>query len=135
MDRQAAIERLLELYDNPTHFGPLEDADISVKGGNPGCGDIVDIHIKVNDDGKVERIMFQGEGCTISQAAAELVSERMEGLNLEDIEALEHDVIIDELGREVVMSRPRCATLALGTLKQAVHDYKIQHDASQEAKA
>jgi nitrogen fixation NifU-like protein len=125
----------LELYDNPTHFGPLENADISVKGGNPGCGDIVDIHIKVNDEGKVERIMFQGEGCTISQAAAELVSERMEGLNLEDIEALEHDVIIDELGREVVMSRPRCATLALGTLKQAVHDYRIQHEASEEAKA
>ncbi len=135
MDRQAAIERLLELYDNPTHFGPLEDADISAKGGNPGCGDIVDIHIKVNDDGKVERIMFQGEGCTISQAAAELVSERMEGLNLDEIEALEHDVIIDELGREVVMSRPRCATLALGTLKQAVHDYKIQHEASEEANA
>ena len=135
MDRQAAIERLLELYDNPTHFGPLENADISVKGGNPGCGDIVDIHIKVNNEGKVERIMFQGEGCTISQAAAELVSERMEGLSLEDIEALEHDVIIDELGREVVMSRPRCATLALGTLKQAVHDYRIQHEASEEAKA
>jgi nitrogen fixation NifU-like protein len=135
VDRQAAIERLLELYDNPTHFGPLEDADISAKGGNPGCGDIVDIHIKVNDDGKVERIMFQGEGCTISQAAAELVSERMEGLNLDDIEALEHDVIIDELGREVVMSRPRCATLALGTLKQAVHDYKIQHEANEEANA
>lgn len=135
MDRQAAIERLLELYDNPTHFGPLEGADISVKGGNPGCGDIVDIHIKVDDQGKVERIMFQGEGCTISQAAAELVSERMEGLTLEDIEALEQDVIIDELGREVVMSRPRCATLALGTLKQAVHDYRVQHEASEEAKA
>jgi nitrogen fixation NifU-like protein len=135
VDRQAAIERLLELYDNPTHFGPLEGADISVKGGNPGCGDIVDIHIKVDDQGKVERIMFQGEGCTISQAAAELVSERMEGLTLEDIEALEQDVIIDELGREVVMSRPRCATLALGTLKQAVHDYRVQHEASEEAKA
>jgi nitrogen fixation NifU-like protein len=130
VDRQAAIERLLELYDNPTHLGPLEDADISVKGGNPGCGDIVDIHIKVDDEGKVERIKFEGEGCTISQAAAELVSDRMEGLTLEDIEALEHDVIIDELGREVVMSRPRCATLALGTLKQAVHEYREKQEAN-----
>jgi nitrogen fixation protein NifU and related proteins len=128
VDRQAAIERLLELYDNPTHFGPLEDADISVKGGNPGCGDIVDIHIKVSDDGKMEKIMFQGEGCTISQAAAELVSDRMEGSTLGEIEALEHDVIIDELGREVVLSRPRCATLALGTLKQAVHEYRLKQE-------
>jgi nitrogen fixation NifU-like protein len=129
MERQAAIERLLELYDNPTHLGPLENADVSVKGGNPGCGDIVDIHIKVDEAGKVERIMFEGEGCTISQAAAELVSDRMEGSTLDEIEALEHDVIIDELGRDVVMSRPRCATLALGTLKQAVHDYKLKERA------
>lgn len=130
MDRQAAIERLLELYDNPTHSGPMEDADATAKGGNPGCGDIVDIHIKVSDQGKVERISFEGEGCTISQAAAELVAERMQGASLEEIEKLDHDVIIDELGRDVVMSRPRCATLALGTLKQAVHEYKSKVRAS-----
>jgi len=48
----------------------------------------------------------------------------MEGSTLDEIEHLDHDVIIDELGREVVISRPRCATLALGTLKQAVQQYK-----------
>jgi len=123
MDRQSAIEYLLELYENPVHRGPLEGADVSVHGGNPGCGDVVTIHFKV-DDGKVNVIRFEGEGCTISQAAAELVSEKMEGATLEEIENLQQDVIIDELGREVVMSRPRCATLALGTLKQAVQQYK-----------
>jgi nitrogen fixation NifU-like protein len=124
MDRQTAIENLLELYENPAHRGPLEDADISIKGGNPGCGDIVTIHLKVGDGDRAARIMFEGEGCTISQAAAEMVSERMEGASLEEIEQLEHDIVIDELGREVVMTRPRCATLALGTLKQAVHDFR-----------
>jgi nitrogen fixation protein NifU and related proteins len=124
MDRQTAIENLLELYENPTHRGELEHADVSVHGGNPGCGDIVTMFLKIGDDGKVEEIKFEGQGCTISQAAAELVSERMEGTTLEEIEDLQHDVIIDELGREVVMSRPRCATLALGTLKQAVHEYR-----------
>ena len=124
MDRQTAIENLLDLYENPTHRGPLEDADISIKGGNPGCGDIVTIHLKVGDGDRAERIMFEGEGCTISQAAAEMVAERMEGAGLQDIEQLEHDIIIDELGRDVVMARPRCATLALGTLKQAVRDFR-----------
>ena len=124
MDRQTAIENLLDLYENPTHRGALENADLSIRGGNPGCGDIVTIHIQVSDNERVERIMFEGEGCTISQAAAEMVSERMEGATLQEIENLEHDVIINELGREVVMARPRCATLALGTLKQAVHDYR-----------
>ena len=124
MDRQAAIEFLLDLYENPSHRGQLENADISVKGGNPGCGDIVTMHLKIGDDNRIQQIRFEGEGCTISQAAAELVSARMEGATLEEVEHLQHDVIIDELGREVVMTRPRCATLALGTLKQAVHDYK-----------
>ena len=127
MDRQTAIENLLELYENPTHRGTLDNPDISVNGGNPGCGDIVTIQFRVSDTGKVEQIMFEGEGCTISQAAAELVASRMEGSTLDDIEHLDHDVIIDELGREVVMSRPRCATLALGTLKQAVQEYKNSH--------
>src|SRR5687767_8762838 len=124
MDRQTAIENLLDLYENPLHRGELEGADISVQGGNPGCGDIVTIHLKVADGQRAERIMFEGEGCTISQAAAKMVADRMEGSNLEEIEQLEHDIVIDELGREVVMTRPRCATLALGTLKQAVHDYR-----------
>jgi nitrogen fixation NifU-like protein len=127
MDRQTAIENLLELYENPAHRGQLEHADVELNGGNPGCGDIVKIYLRVNEAGQVEEIRFEGEGCTISQAAAELVSSRMEGSTLDEIEHLEHDVIIDELGREVVISRPRCATLALGTLKQAVQQYKDSH--------
>ncbi len=125
MDRQTAIENLLELYENPEHRGTLDNADISVNGGNPGCGDVITIQLRISEEGQVERIMFDGEGCTISQAAAELVATRMEGSTLDEIERLDHDVIIDELGREIVMSRPRCATLALGTLKQAVKEYKV----------
>lgn len=127
VDRQTVIENLLDLYENPEHRGALDGADISVNGGNPGCGDVITMHIKVDADGKVEQIMFEGEGCTISQAAAEMVASRMEGASLRDIEEIQQDVIIEELGREVVMSRPRCATLALGTLKQAVHEYRNAH--------
>ncbi len=126
MDRQTAIENLLDLYENPEHRGTMEDADVSVNGGNPGCGDVITLYLKIDGD-RVEEIRFEGEGCTISQAAAELVAGRMEGTTLQEIEQLQHDVIIDELGREVVMSRPRCATLALGTLKQAVEEYKKTH--------
>jgi nitrogen fixation NifU-like protein len=126
MDRQTAIETLLELYENPEHRGHLDDATVSSLGGNPGCSDVITMHLKIDDAGNIEIIRFEGEGCTISQAAAELVSERMEGTSLEAIEDLQQDIIIEELGREVVMSRPKCATLALGTLKQAVHDYRQQ---------
>ncbi len=126
MDRQSQIDYLLELYQHPEHKGTIADADVSLQGGNPGCGDIVTYHLKVAPDGTIAALRFEGEGCTISQAAAELVAEQAEGASLSEIEGLSHEEIIDLLGREVVMSRPRCATLALGTLKDAVKAYRRQ---------
>jgi len=126
MDRQTQIDYLLELYRNPEHKGALETADVTMKGGNPGCGDIVTYHVKVDPEGRIAEIRFEGEGCTISQAAAELVAQEAEGASLNEIEALTHDEIIDLLGRDIVMSRPRCATLALGTLKDVVKAYRGQ---------
>jgi nitrogen fixation NifU-like protein len=126
MDRQAQIDYLLDLYQNPTHKGEMDDADVTMQGGNPGCGDIVTYHVKVDDEGRIQSITFEGEGCTISQAAAELVADESQQRTLDEIEAMSHDEIVDLLGREIVMSRPRCATLALGTLKGAVKQYRTQ---------
>jgi len=124
MDRQSQIEFILDHFENPRNHGKLDDADVVSDGGNPGCGDIVTIYLKVDDAGKVEKVTFEGQGCTISQAAASLVTEMVTGQPLDDVLTLDYDAIIDELGREVVMSRPRCATLALGTIKAAAASYK-----------
>jgi nitrogen fixation NifU-like protein len=124
MDRQSQIDYLLDLYQHPTHKAAMPEADASLEGGNPGCGDIVTYHIRVGDDGRLAAITFEGEGCTISQAAAELVADECAGRTLDEVENLSHEEIIDLLGREIVMSRPRCATLALGTLKGAVKKYR-----------
>lgn len=126
MDRQSQIDYLLDLYQNPKHKHELDEPHASLQGGNPGCGDIVTYHIRVGPDGRLEGIAFEGEGCTISQAAAELVADESLGRTLDEIEALSHDEIVDLLGREVVMSRPRCATLALGTLKGAIKQYRTK---------
>src|SRR5439155_8418948 len=84
MDRQSRIDYLLDLYQNPTHKAPMEDADVTLEGGNPGCGDIVTYHIKVGPDGRLTAISFEGEGCTISQAAAELVADESAGRTLDE---------------------------------------------------
>jgi len=126
MDRQSQIDYLLDLYQNPKHKHELDEPHVTLQGGNPGCGDIVTYHIHVGPDGRLEGIAFEGEGCTISQAAAELVADESLGRTLDEIEAMSHDEIVDLLGREVVMSRPRCATLALGTLKGAIKQYRTR---------
>jgi nitrogen fixation NifU-like protein len=130
MDRQSQIDYLLDLYQNPKHKHELDEPHMSLQGGNPGCGDIVTYHIRVGPDDRLEAIAFEGEGCTISQAAAELVADESQGRTLDEIEALSHDEIVDLLGREVVMSRPRCATLALGTLKGAIKQYRTRQRAA-----
>lgn len=124
MDRQAQIEFILDHYESPRNREQLDNADVVAEGGNPGCGDIVTIYLQVDEDERVKRVTFEGEGCTISQAAASLVTEMIEGRPLREVLELSYDAIVDELGREVVMTRPRCATLALGTVKAAIDSYQ-----------
>jgi nitrogen fixation protein NifU and related proteins len=126
MDRQEAIEFLLDHYQHPHNRGPLEGADIHLTGGNPGCADRVEMYAKVGPDGRVEEVTFEGEGCTISMAAASYVTELAQGKTLEELDDMSFETLIDDLGREVVMTRPTCATVALGTLKQGAHELRMK---------
>lgn len=129
MNRQEAIEFLMDHYENPRNNGPLEHADVSLSGGNPGCADVITMHVKFGENGIVEAVSWEGEGCTISRAAASYVTEITEGKTAAEIEALTFEDLMEQLGRELVMTRPTCATLALGTLKKGVHEHDMQHRA------
>src|SRR5579864_1863059 len=131
MDRQEAIEFLLDHYENPRNFGPLDHADVSLTGGNPGCADIITMHARFGDNGKIEEIHWEGEGCTISRAAASYVTELTQGMTAQEVENLSFEDLMEQLGRELVMTRPTCATLALGTLKQGVHEYAMHKKAEE----
>lgn len=125
MDRQAAIEIILDHYEAPRNRGALADADVAMPGGNPGCGDVVTMYLKVDRDAdRVEGLTFEGEGCTISQAAASILTELVADAPLQKIEEMDYHAMMDVLGREVAQTRPRCATLALGTLKLAIKKYR-----------
>jgi nitrogen fixation protein NifU and related proteins len=129
MDRQETIEFLMDHYDNPRNKGPLEHADVSLTGGNPGCADMISMQARFGKDGKIEEVHWDGEGCTISSAAASYVTEITQGMTAEEIEQLSFEDLIEQLGRELVMTRPTCATLALGTLKKGVHEYAMRKKA------
>jgi nitrogen fixation protein NifU and related proteins len=130
MSRQEAIEFLVDHYQNPRNRGPLEDADVHLTGGNPGCADLVEMYAKVDESGRIQAVSFEGEGCTISMAAASYVTELVQGMSIDEVEELTFETLIDDLGREVVMSRPTCATVALGTLKQGLHELHMRRKAA-----
>ncbi|MBA3642830.1 MAG: iron-sulfur cluster assembly scaffold protein [Chloroflexia bacterium] len=124
MDRQAYVEYLLDHFQNPRHKHRMEDADVQLGGGNPGCGDLITIYLRVGDGERVEAVSFEGEGCTISQAGGSIITELAEGMTLDAIKALGLETMIEEMGDDIVKSRVRCATLALGTLQAAVDQYR-----------
>jgi nitrogen fixation NifU-like protein len=122
-DRQGYIENLLDYYQNPRNKGRIEHATVSISGGNPGCGDVVTMYVTI-EDGVAKQVQFEGQGCTISQAGASMVAEKYEGEPIDEIEAASTDDMIEEMGREVVVSRLRCATVGIGTLKGAIRQYR-----------
>jgi nitrogen fixation NifU-like protein len=126
VDRQDYIEIILDHYEHPRNKGRMEEADLQLGGGNPGCGDLITMYLKIDDAGRIERASFEGEGCTISQAGGSIVSEMIEGMTLNEVMALGTSNMIEEMGEDVVKSRVRCATLGLGTVQAAIEQYQRQ---------
>ena len=134
-DRQGFIDFILDHYENPRHHGPMENPDVVMRGGNPGCGDVVTMYLRLDGGERIAEVSFEGEGCTISQAAASLAAEKVLGKTLTEVRALSAEIIVDEMGREVVANRLRCATLALNTLKAAEKKYRAGQAAKRASDA
>lgn len=125
-DRQYYTDNLLEHYEQPRHYGTIPDADVTVRGENPGCGDVITIYLNVGQGEIAENIQFEGKGCSISQAAASILLEMVQGKSLAEIESLDYNDLIERVGKNVVLTRVGCATLSLGTLKDAVRQYRAR---------
>ncbi len=134
-DRQEFIDFILDHYENPRHHGALENPDVVMRGGNPGCGDIVTVYLKLDKNERIADVSFEGEGCTISQAAASIMTDKVLGKSLAEVTAMNHEVVVDEMGREVVSNRVRCATLALNTIKAAERKFRAGQAAHSAADA
>ena len=135
LDRQAYIEFLLDHYQNPRNKGRVDDADVVISGGNPNCGDIVTLYVNVGHDDRIESVHFEGEGCTISQAGASIIAEMAEGKTVKEFEAMGYDEIVELMGKDVVMSRVRCATVGLGTLKAGLTELRTKRIRAETEKA
>ncbi|MGQ0793514.1 MAG: iron-sulfur cluster assembly scaffold protein [Deltaproteobacteria bacterium] len=124
MDREELMTIIMDHYESPRNYGALEDADVAQKGGNPGCGDIITIYLRVDSEGKITAANFDGQGCIVSQAATSMITELITGKTIAEVEEMTPDVITELLGKELPLSRPRCASLGLGTAKLAARELR-----------
>lgn len=114
-------EVIIEHYKNPSYRGRLDPHDIQFEDNNPLCGDHIEITLQTADDGTVKDARFDGHGCAISQASADLLVESIIGKPLEDVKQLNKQDILDMLGIELGPVRLKCALLSLKVLKAGVY--------------
>lgn len=114
-------ELIIDRYKNPLYRGVLDPNDITFQDDNPLCGDHIRIDLRVDEDGRVSEAAFDGHGCAISQASADLLLESIVGKTLDEVKGLKKQDILDMLGIELGPVRLKCALLCLKVLKAGVY--------------
>ncbi|MCE9647476.1 MAG: SUF system NifU family Fe-S cluster assembly protein [Chloroflexi bacterium] len=113
-------EVIIEHYKNPAYRGKLDPHDISFADNNPLCGDHIQIDLRI-DSGVVSDARFDGHGCAISQASADLLLESIIGKPLEEVKKLNKESVLELLGIDLGPVRLKCALLSLKVLKAGVY--------------
>ena len=114
-------EQIIERYKNPQYRGRLNPHDIAFEDDNQVCGDHIGITIRIDENGHVAEAAFDGHGCAISQASADLLIESIHGKTLDEVKALTKNDVLELLGIELGPVRLKCALLPLKALKAGVY--------------
>ena len=114
-------ELIVERYKSPRNKGKLEPNDFTFEDDNPTCGDHIRIDVRLDNDGRVSEAVFDGAGCAISQASADLLVESIIGKTVAEVQSLSKQDILDMLGIELGPVRLKCALLSLKVLKSGAY--------------
>ncbi|MBX0296279.1 iron-sulfur cluster assembly scaffold protein [Haloarcula nitratireducens] len=106
-------QQILDHYKNPRNTGEIEDPTFTHVGENPMCGDEIRMDVVLSEDEEtIEHVVFRGDGCAISQASASMLTEKLQGMPVGDLRAMDRDDIVDMLGVDISPMRVKCAVLA-----------------------
>lgn len=114
-------ELIIDRYKNPLYRGHLDPHDIAFEDDNPLCGDHIRVELRVDENEVVTEAVFDGHGCAISQASADLLMESILNKPLEEVRQLTKEDMLEMLGIELGPVRLKCALLSLKVLKAGVY--------------
>ncbi|MBE2221003.1 MAG: iron-sulfur cluster assembly scaffold protein [Anaerolineae bacterium] len=114
-------EQIIDLYEHPLNYGEVADATFSYEEDNPLCGDVVRIEVKLDENGRVADVSWNGDGCAISQASASLLTEEIKGMTLNEVKSFDKDTLLELIGVPLSMARVKCALLSLKVLKAGAY--------------
>lgn len=128
--KMAYSDKVIDHYENPRNVGALDKKDTNVGTGMvgaPACGDVMQLQIKVNDDGIIEDAKFKTYGCGSAIASSSLITEWVKGKSLDEAQAIKNSQIAEEL--ELPPVKVHCSILAEDAIKAAIADYKAKKEA------
>ena len=115
-------DKVLDHFKNPRNMGELSDADAVGEVGNPVCGDLMYIYIKVKED-KIDDISFQTFGCGAAVATSSMVTEMAKGKTLDEALEITRKDVADALDG-LPPIKIHCSNLAADGLHQAIEKYR-----------
>jgi len=117
-------EKVMEHFSNPQNVGEIEDADGIGQVGNPVCGDVMRITIKV-ENGCIADIKFKTLGCAAAIATSSITTQMAKGKTLEEAVAITRKQVAEELGG-LPPQKMHCSNLAAEGLHEAIKDYRAK---------
>jgi nitrogen fixation NifU-like protein len=115
-------KKVKEHFLNPRNVGEIKDADGIGTVGNPKCGDIMTIYIKVKQN-KIKDIKFKTYGCAAAIASSSIGTELVKGKTLDEAMKLSRDDIANELGGLPAI-KMHCSNLVSDAIREAIKDYR-----------
>jgi len=120
-------DKVMDHFRNPRNMGEIPDADGVGTVGNPVCGDMMNIYIKVKDD-RIVDVKFKTFGCGAAIATSSMITELAKGLTLEDAMKLTRSDVADSLDG-LPPIKMHCSNLAADGLHEAIKDYRQKKEA------
>lgn len=119
-------EKVMDHFENPRNVGEIQDADGVGQVGNPTCGDIMKIYLKVNE-GVIEDVKFKTFGCGAAIATSSMVTEMVKGKTLDEALKISNKMVAEALGG-LPPKKMHCSNLAADALHAAIEDYKAKQN-------
>ncbi len=114
--------KVMEHFQNPRNVGEIKDADGVGEIGNPVCGDIMKLYIKVEDN-RILDAKFKTFGCGAAIATSSMVTELVKGKTLEEAEKISRDTVAEALDG-LPPIKMHCSNLAADALHKAIENYR-----------
>lgn len=120
-------KKVLDYFMKPRNLGEIPQADGESTVGNPKCGDIMKIYLKINKNEKgeeiIEDVKFQTLGCGAAIATSSMATEMVKGKSLEEAYKITNQQVADELGGLPAI-KMHCSNLAADAIKKAIENYR-----------